>query len=47
MNPSSNVSFTKRTLVGWMCGSLTPKDGIALAEGLCDLRTSMIGGGRP
>jgi hypothetical protein len=36
MNPSGNLSFTKRTLVGWMSGRLTQRDGITLAEGLHD-----------
>jgi hypothetical protein len=45
MNPSGNLSCTKRK--GSISGSLTQRDGMALAEGLCNesfwLRTPMIG----
>jgi hypothetical protein len=34
MNPSGNLSYKKITLVGWMSGSWTQRDGITLAEGL-------------
>jgi hypothetical protein len=34
VNLSDNLSFAKRTFVGWMSGSLTQRDGIALAESL-------------
>jgi hypothetical protein len=37
MNPSGNLSFKKTTLVGWMSGSSSQRDGIAFAEGFCDL----------
>jgi hypothetical protein len=47
--PSSNLSYTKRSLVGWMSGSSNQKGWIDLADGLCDLgggtfwlKTSMI-----
>jgi hypothetical protein len=36
-NPSGNLSFTKRNLIGWMSRSCTQRDVIALVEGLCDL----------
>jgi ABC-type uncharacterized transport system permease subunit len=51
MNPSGYLSFTKRTLVEWMSGNWTQRNGIALAEGLCDFgginlaEASMIGKG--
>jgi hypothetical protein len=35
-DPSGNLSFTKRALVGWMSGSWTQRDEIALAQGLHD-----------
>jgi hypothetical protein len=37
MNQSDNLSFRKINLAGWMCGSLTQRDGITLAEGVCVL----------
>jgi hypothetical protein len=36
-NPSGNLSFKKTTFVGCMSGSSSQRDGIAFAEGFCDL----------
>jgi hypothetical protein len=36
MFPSANLSFMKRTLLGWKSGGSSQKGGIALAKGLCD-----------
>jgi hypothetical protein len=46
-NPSDNLSLTKRALVGWMSGSRTQRNGIALAEGFYDFRTKYFGWGPP
>jgi hypothetical protein len=45
MNSSGNLSFTKRTLIGWVSGSWTHNDGIALAQGLCDLQGIILAEG--
>jgi hypothetical protein len=37
VKPLCNLSLTKRTLVEWISGNWTQRDGIALDEGLCDL----------
>jgi hypothetical protein len=41
MGTSGNLSFAKRNLVGWLSGSRTQRDVIALAKVLCD----SVGGG--
>jgi hypothetical protein len=39
---SGNLSYTKITLIGWISGSWTQRDGIALAEGLDMFRLGLL-----